>query len=224
MIVAIWRDKPLEDPPTSSQELVHSERFRIPVSTGLFAGITLTIYYFAYSFAAQKEQDYDFSNPRKKLFESADERGTATQKRACSKKIEKLLKNGRKMHEEINSDDKRSEDLTASKKLDLKSQSDPVFQAYVLHGEDKEECASWAWVIRGFISRDLFDVEGIWIPSRVWVFQVMQMVVLVLFCIAIRTLINASTQAAAEAKAELPEGLPDWIYGKYSTHSDKLSS
>jgi hypothetical protein len=183
----------------------------------------LTVYYFGYSFAAQKDKDYDFTNPRKKLFESADERGTATQKRACSEKIEKLLKNGRKMHEDLNSEDKRLDDLTMSKKLDLKSQNDPVFQAYVLHGEEREECASFAWVIRGFISGDLFDVEGIWIPSRVWVFQIMQMVILILFCIGLRILISKAIQSAVETRAELPEGLPAWIYGKYTVCPHNLT-
>jgi hypothetical protein len=173
------------------------------------------VYNFLYLFVAQKDKTHDFSCPRKKLVQSADEKATATQKRACAQKIEKLLQNGWKMHGIVHDEDEKAGDLMESKKLDLQIQSDPVFQTYVLHGEKREECASWAWVIRGFISGDLFDFEGIWIPSRVWVFQVMQTVIIVLYFFAVKILIKTAMKNADEASAELPDGLPEWIYGKW---------
>ncbi|KAL3906930.1 MAG: hypothetical protein SGILL_009078 [Bacillariaceae sp.] len=104
--------------------------------------------------------------------------------------------------------------------MDLTTQSDPVFQTYVLRGEGKEMCASWSWVFTRLLSKDLFEEEGIWLPSRIWVFQCMQIVVFALFIVLLNLGIAEAMRLADEAQADLTEGLPEWIYSFVPTSED----
>jgi hypothetical protein len=211
-LVHIWKEQPLSDPPTASQTLARSTSFSAAIYTGLVAGIVLTVYYAIGTLAIVR---------RGSKTQSADDRATAVLKRACTKKIRNMLDSAKRMHTEtVSSGFDDIGDLTESKKLDLKAQTDPVFQTYVLNGEGREMCASWSWVFTRLLSKDLFEDEGIWLPSRVWTFQCMQIVIFALYCVLIRTVIQRIMVLADEATAELPDGLPSWIYSLVPTSDD----
>jgi hypothetical protein len=209
VLVFLWKRAPHADPPTAAQYLVQSDRFMSSLYTGLVTGSVLTVYYF---FSAMKILRED-----KKISEtqSSDERGMAMAKRACTQKISMMMSSAREMHRDVAQlDAGQSKDLSRSKKFDLQTHTDPVFQTYVLQGEGRETCGSWLWVVKTILSKELFEKEGIWLPSRLWVFQSIQIVVLVLYVILSQVLIEKAVLNADDATAELPEGLPFWIYGE----------
>jgi hypothetical protein len=181
------------------------------------AGSALTVIYFYYFVVVRTKKADDDSlqegRTLAKLAQSSDERGSAILKRAGTRKVNKMLLNARRMHGDIDGGSSNLErSLTTSKKLDLTAKADPVFQTYVLYGEEKVPCGSWVWVYSRLFSKELFEVEGIWFPNRLWTFQVMQCVVLGLIIILIPIFITTAAKNADEANAELPEGLPSWIY------------
>jgi hypothetical protein len=209
VLVFLWQRRPLADPPTAAQNLVHSEKFASVLYTGLVAGSALTLYYF---FSAIKILRAD---KKMSLTQSSDERGMAMAKRACSQKILSMINSAREMHRHVvQPDAAQSKELSKSKKFDLKTNTDPVFQTYVLHGEGREPCGSLLWVVRSLLSKHLFEEEGIWLPARLWVFQCIQIVVLVIYIILSEVAIGKAVVNAEDATNELPEGLPSWIYGE----------
>jgi hypothetical protein len=67
------------------------------------------------------------------------------------------------MHEGMQNVDQSNSSLSMSKALDLANQDgadQAVFQQYVLYGEDKESCATWRWVFKRVLSKDLYELEG----------------------------------------------------------------
>jgi len=214
IIIDHWKAQPLSDPPTTAEQLIRSPAVLNIFYTGMGTGCVLGLYYCWLLLLSIVRREYacDPSNEKiASLTRSADERGTTIQKRACTRKISKLLLNSRRMHGGIKEETDVA-NLTASKKLKLQSNVHPALQSYLLQSNETEFCASWSWVLRRFLSRELFQNEGIWIPSRLWSIQVMQIIVLVFFCRALQYVIETAMKKAEEANAELPEGLPQWIY------------
>lgn len=218
-IVLQYKQRPVGDPPTLSETLLHSARFEAALYTGLVAGSALTFYYLLSAISIRRAH-------AKTSLKSSDERGTSMLKRACSRKLGNMIQLAREMHRDVfQVDDNQIKDLRSSQKVDLKlkTPSDEVFQAYVLHGEGRERCASWSWVLKKLLSKELFQEEGIWLPSRIWIFQAIQIVVLSLYIILINIFIENAIKRVSDARAELPEGLPSWVYGKfYHGHAWKV--
>lgn len=210
-VIMQYKRRPLDDPPTSSQTLLHSVRFEAALYTGLVAGSALTFYYLLSAISIRRAHE-------KVSLKSSDERGTSMLKRACTKKLGNMIQSAREMHIDVAQvDDNQVKDLRSSQKVDLKlkTPSDEVFQAYVLHGEGREPCASWSWVLKKLLSKELFQEEGIWLPSRIWIFQAIQIVVLSLYIILVNLFIENAIQRVGDARDELPDGLPSWVYGRY---------
>jgi hypothetical protein len=133
--------------------------------------------------------------------------GTARTKKAATRKVNLMLTNARKMHGTIESKDHVL--ITNSLR---KSQSDTVFQNYTLFGEKYEETGSLVWTWKQIYSGHLFDAEGVWLPARLWIFQVGQVVVAVLIYIALFEFVEYTARVADEANEDLTEGLPLWVY------------
>lgn len=220
VVVLTFAAREESNPATNPEKIVRDDNFLIVVYTGLASGGFLTLIYFFYFLVVErKEHGHDFSEGRVAavLAQSANERGTSQMKRAATRKINKMFRNARRMHGDMKETDAASS-LSMSKTLDFAQgwgDDQAVFQTYVLYGEDKERCASWIWVFKRMFSRELFEMEGIWLPSRMWTFQYMQIVLLIVLEIALRFFINAAIEAADQATediANLPEGLSSWIY------------
>jgi hypothetical protein len=136
--------------------------------------------------------------------------GTARLKHAATRKINLLLQNAHQMHGAVDITTGR-ESLGLTKSLRA-SQSDPVFQNYVLFGESHESAGSLVWTWQQLLSGRLYDTEGVWLPARLWIFQIGQILVACLVCILLFAFIETAVEAADEANADLPEDLPQWVY------------
>ena len=81
-----------------------------------------------------------------------------------------------------------------------------------LRGSRYEDVGGIAWTFKKLLSGSLFAEEGIWIPTRVVVFQAAQVVVASFLSFASFLLVRLSAEAAAEAQESLDKDtLPEWV-------------
>ena len=150
--------------------------------------------------------------------------GTARVKRAATRKVNRMLMNAREMHgpatTEKTSETKEAESSQVageSEALHL-DQGDAVFQNYTLRGERSVPAGSLFWTWRKILSGDLFEEEGIWLPSRLLVFQVGQVFFGLFTSVALFYLVDLLAKEADRATARIKFDLaftdryyPDWV-------------
>jgi hypothetical protein len=136
--------------------------------------------------------------------------GSSRLKQAASKKIDVLLRNARQMHVPLETKGER--DSTGLTNYLLESQRNPVFQNYTIFGEGHEDAASLLWTWKQLYSGRLFDTEGIWLPSRLWIFQLGQVGLAGFIFVALFKFIKRAVKEADKTKEALPSGLPQWVY------------
>ena len=82
---------------------------------------------------------------------------------------------------------------------------------YILRGEQFEDAGGIFWTWKRILSGQLFDTEGIWLPTRLIVFQGVQFVVSVVMIFIFFTVTKWAADEAEEAQANLDPDLPDWV-------------
>jgi hypothetical protein len=134
--------------------------------------------------------------------------GTARLKQAATRKLNTLLSNARSMHGNIQSV------ISANDSLG-KSRSDDVFNNYMVKGEDKVVEGNIAWVWKRILTGELFDTEGIWLPSRLLILQFGQIVIYLFFILLLFPTVERVAQAADQATPvidqDLAHKLPQWF-------------
>jgi len=131
-------------------------------------------------------------------FGTSDAIGSGRAKRAATHKMCTLLENARKLHD--------------SSKTRQKTMTN-----FVRNGESYEDCGGLGWTWRRIRSGSLFDEEGIWIMSRLYIIQTVQVA-----CIAIMIhtglgVIARAVDAAQAWHATMSPDQPDWIYAVVPT-------
>ena len=101
--------------------------------------------------------------------------------------------------------------------LDMK-QSDAVFQNFTLRGERTVKAGSLLWTWQRILTGDLFEDEGIWLPSRLLIFQVGQVFFAVFISVALFALVEVTADEADKATREITFKMkytdtyyPDWV-------------
>ena len=82
---------------------------------------------------------------------------------------------------------------------------------YILRGEQFEDAGGIFWTWKRILSGQLFDTEGIWLPTRLIVFQGVQFVVSVIMIYIFFTVTKFAADQAEDAQAKLDPDLPDWV-------------
>jgi hypothetical protein len=227
-ILQWYKQNELEEPYTGAAEIATDSRHHTVTVLGTILGVALAANYslhFAIGVARKRNwvkeggthvaQAFSRENCVKEggarivqaFSQTSNLVGTARTKKAATRKVNLMLTNARQMHGTIESKD--CVQITNSLR---KSQSDTVFQNYTLFGEKYEESGSLVWTWKQMYSGHLFDAEGVWLPARLWIFQVGQAVVAVLVYVALFEFVESTVRAADEANEELTEGLPRWVY------------
>jgi hypothetical protein len=186
--------------------------FEVASILGVALGSALAATYFCH-FLSALSRKYGWSEEGgvvESLSRTSHVVGTARLKHAGTRKINLLLQNAHQMH--------GAEDITTGRESlgqtnSLRaSQRDPVYHNYVLFGESHESAGYLVWTWQQLLSGRLYDTEGVWLPARLWIFQIGQILVAVLLCVLLFTFIETVVESADQATADLPEGLPEWIY------------
>jgi len=228
------------------QQFVDNPSFQIAVYLNTGLGCTLALNYFLHFLVGcgrafnwiEKDQKGDGGRGIiGLLFVTSDVIGAARSKKAATRKVNLMLDNASSMHttpdtvNEDGEDKSADDDITDMKRcrpgrtISLhKAKSDAVFQNFTLRGERYETAGSLIWAWKHLLNRDLFDVEGIWLPSRLSVFQFGMAIIGVAFSFALFRIIEPLADLADQATLELErsvsrfeniprfERYPQWVY------------
>lgn len=156
--------------------------------------------------------------------------GTARTKRAATRKVNSMLTNARSMHGRVFGHD-TAETIDNNKQQRQKDKMgveavDAVFQNFTLRGERTVKAGSLFWTWQKIRSGELFDEEGIWLPSRLIIFQVGQVVIGIFFSAVMFYVVEQAAREADRATAELKINLslgnryPEWVIDMVPTGNE----
>lgn len=178
----------------------------ICLSFGLFLAF-LFVAYAAFCASESLTQQIQAVVPSE-LFASHAVRGYTSMKRAANFKLTKLLINAHILHSDDASKFFKKEEEMAEK---AKKQQDTAMKNFVLYGRQNENAGGFLWTWRRLLSRSLFEEEGLWIHSRLYVIQFGQIVFSGLFVGILIAQIPFFARDAQRAHDTLPDGVPQWV-------------
>lgn len=150
---------------------------------------------------------------------TSNEFGESRSKRAGTRKINRLLLNAFSLHDL----DGISRPTNASLVNANTTNDIPVDRTmlnYVLRGQKLENAGGLFWTWRLLSSGQFFDTEGIWLPTRLLVFQCGQVLVALIFTYIFFVTTEWIADQAGEARANLDPDLPQWVQDIIPTRQD----
>lgn len=208
-----WYERENIDQPVNAfDEMVVSRTFKLSTYATVCLGLALALNY-TFHFLVGLGKQYCGAAKIATLAAfstTSNVRGTARLKKAATHKINLMLTNARKMHGNAG-DLSKKYDGTKTGTLLYRNESDAVFQNYTLHGESREAFGSVVSVMMRLWTGELFDEEGIWLPSRLIVFQFVQIVVAILVVVFLVLVVDDAAKSADEATAKLEPDFPKWV-------------
>lgn len=103
-----------------------------------------------------------------------------------------------------------------------KTKADPTMLNYVLHGQATVDAGTIFWTWRRLLTRELFDTEGIWIPTRLVTMQGTLFCFFIVLSLILSVITNWLSDQAAEAQETINPDLPDWVLRYVSAEIQKL--
>jgi hypothetical protein len=121
-----------------------------------------------------------------------------------------MLLNAHSLHDVVKSH--QTESSVVSNRS-TKTIADKPMLNYILKGSRLEDSGGIFWTWRLIFSGEFFDTEGIWIPTRLLVIQLIQLVVTVVLSLIFLYITEYAADEAAAAQEGLPEDddLPSWV-------------
>ena len=138
-------------------------------------------------------------------------RRAAHVKKAATHKIGRVLENALRMHGPISAPSSTRETAELSKST-RNSNTDPIFRNFVLYGETTVPAGNFRWTWQRIRSGNLFEVEGIWLPARLLIFQGSQLLFGSVLSVILVIGVEPIAKAADDAQDNLRDDLPQWIY------------
>jgi hypothetical protein len=158
----------------------------------------------------------DFDGRLKSLTISSNLRGEYRLKQAATRKLNTMMVNAHSLHQVD----------TAPDKSVRASIGDSSFAArtmlnYVLKGQQKEKIGGIVWTFGQVFSGRLFDTEGIWLPTRLIVFQGAQVIIAAFLGFAFIFITITAADMADEAQGTLDDyDMPQWAIDIVPTRQD----
>jgi hypothetical protein len=207
----LWYERQLHEPYTGPEAVATDDNFFYIAYLGTAFGSALACHYFLSFLVAigRKTGHVDAGGVFGRFSQTSDVVGTARQKQAGTRKVNLLLQNARLMHGATDTVDRDSVGLRSSLR---EAESDTVFQNYTLFGEGHEDAGSLFWTWQLLYSGRLFDTEGVWLPARLWIFQLGHVVITCFVAVAHFRILDNAVSAAEDGNGSLPDGLPQWVY------------
>lgn len=163
-----------EPPYNDPEKVVNDDRYdNTQVITFAVGNALLLLYMIQFVLSLKSSRSLQQrSVATKKFFASSNVRGGFRIKKAATRKLNAMLSNAHSLHPEGRAT--RSKSVLSS--LRGSSSSDQTMLNYVLNGERQEDCGGLVWTWKKIFTTELFDTEGVWINSRIWVFQTAQFI------------------------------------------------
>jgi len=89
---------------------------------------------------------------------------------------------------------------------------DQTMLNYVLRGEQIEDAGGILWTWKRILSGKLSDTEGIWLPTRLLVFQGVQFVTGIVLVGMVFAITAIAANRAEGFRDDLDPDLPDWVF------------
>jgi hypothetical protein len=139
--------------------------------------------------------------------------GEARLKRAATRKINTALLNAHNLHDHTAEQSSRASTLSergVASNMTSNPLADQVTLQFVLNGQKMENAGGFIWTWGLLLSGNMFDTEGIWLSTRLIVFQGAQALFLVMLALIFINITRYAAELAEDAQGSLPDDLPDW--------------
>jgi hypothetical protein len=147
---------------------------------------------------------------------SSNLRGEYRLKLAASRKINTMMVNAHSLHQADTVPDNSVKGSIGDSTL-----ADRAMMNYVLRGQREEKTGGIVWTFRQVYTGRLFDTEGVWLPTRLIVFQGAQVILALFLGFAFIGITIISANAADDAQGTLDDyDMPQWAIDIVPTRQD----
>jgi hypothetical protein len=148
--------------------------------------------------------------------------GEARSKKSAIRKINRMLLNACDMHSSDDGLDSAAVLPATSFALSITNRPavDRTMLNYVLRGQKLEDAGGLLWAWKQIFTGHFFDTEGIWLPTRLVVFQLAQVVITILLSLILIAVSKIAADEAEKARAGLDPSLPQWVLDIVPTRQD----
>jgi hypothetical protein len=148
----------------------------------------------------------DFLGRFASLAISSNLRGEYRLKLAASRKLNTMMVNAHSLHQADTVPDKSVRASIGDSTL-----ADRAMMNYVLRGQREEKTGGIIWTFVQVYTGRLFDTEGVWLPTRLIVFQGAQVIIAVFLGFAFIIITITAADAADDAQGTLDDyDMPQW--------------
>ncbi|GAX19612.1 hypothetical protein FisN_19Hh192 [Fistulifera solaris] len=191
-----------EEPYDDAEQRVNQAYFIFYLYITLGAGVVLATYYLICLFA------HLFKGIGQSLFIPSNTVGEFRIKKAATRKVNTMLMNACVLHD---SSEPMKQSLSDSRStLRNGSSSDETMLNFVFRGNGSERAGGFLWTWELFQTGALFEKEGIWLPTRMIVFQTAQVGFTIILSLILFSITGIASILAGEAQESLTEELPSW--------------
>lgn len=168
----------------------------------LGAGLALAVYYLI-CLGASFFKDIEHS-----LFVPSNTIGELRIKKAATRKINQVLSNACSLHEDS---ELMNQSARASRNsMRRASYADETMLNFVLRGSETKKVGGFLWTWDQVKTGGLFEKEGIWLPTRLIIFQTAQVGFTIILTLIFLSITQFAADQAGQAQATLPDNLPQW--------------
>jgi len=172
----------------------------------LYALLTL------FNAAAHIAKRYDLSLPAlQRLVATSNTHAEARLKCAARRKLNTVLLNAHSLHNFDEPGALLSEATVSGKKAAKSGKASDPMRAFVLHGEHLEPAGGLLWTWLRILDGSLFDCEGIWINTRLIIFQAIQIVIGAFLVYVLFGSVEIIANKAEEARKDITPETPKWL-------------
>ena len=201
-----------KEPYSDGEERANSAFFVYYLYITLATGLALFLYFFFNFLITARYGSNSF------VVTPSNLQGEARLKRAATKKLNKMITNAHSLHDGLEATKDcgvstralRSVEQATSGSVGSLSAADKTLLNFVLKGQTVEQVGGFQWTWKMIFSGALFDTEGIWLPTRLLVFQGGQVLGFGVVSMVIWIGSRGVADLAAEAQKTLPDDLPSW--------------
>jgi hypothetical protein len=137
---------------------------------------------------------------------------------AATRKVNSMLVNADGLHALGRGSLDRRALMKKSTKKALRNVTDETMRNYVLNSAQREIVGGFFWTWRNLANGSLLADEGIWINSRLVVFELCMVVAALAFGYIMLWSVVEAAEAADDARASLdPSTVPEWVYDSMPT-------
>lgn len=148
--------------------------------------------------------------------------GEVRSKKSAIRKINRMLLNACDMHscDEVSDSSAVLPNTSFALSIANRPAIDRTMLNYVLRGQRLEDVGGLFWSWKQIFTGRLFDTEGIWLPTRLVVFQGAQIVITIILSLILLAVSKIAADEAEKARAGLDPTLPQWVQDIVPTRQD----